>query len=244
MNNAKRLPDAYAKNTDSNIYRLLQLVNLLYNDLKIDLKSIDETRDIQQATGKTLDKYGEMVNVSRGGATDEQYRTKILSQIARYVTESDCNSVISAIAHIFDAAETDISIIEDDMKVEILGLTIETLEKSGYKSREIEAMIRGIIPIGVEMSPPKYAGTLEIIDYISFRRPSDEAFNELADNYPVLFFAWQRGQSAYAGSGNDTGLSGHGEVPESFKSLWGIVNYQASGDYAGGSLGMLTGEDE
>lgn len=243
MNNAKRLPDAYAKNTDSNIYKLLQLVNLLYNDLQIDLKCIDKSRDIQQATGKTLDRYGEMISVTRGGATDEQYRTKILSQIARYVTESDCNSVISAIAHIFDVAEAEMSIIEGDMKVEILGLTMEMLEKSGYKSREIEAMIRGLIPIGVEMSPPKYAGTLKVIESRFFHRPSDDAFNELVDKYPILFFAWEQGQQDYA-AGKTTGLSGHGEVPESFKKLWGIINYHTSGDYAGGTLGMLSGGDE
>lgn len=239
MNNAKRLPDAYAKNTDSNIYKLLQLVNLLYNDLKIDLTCIDKSRDIHEATGKTLDRYGEMINVSRGGATDEQYRTKILSQIARYVTESDCNSVISAIAIIFDVPVTDISIIEEDMKVEILGLTMEMLEKSGYKSREIEAMIRGLIPIGVEMSPPKYAGTLEVM--------GNKSYFGFPSGYPVLMPAWADGQKSYT-NGKDSGLSGHGEVPESFmiieSGLFGWDKYRLSGDYEGGTLGMLSGEDE
>lgn len=231
MNNAKRLPDAYAKNTDSNIYKLLQLVNLLYNDLKIDLKCIDKSRDIHEATGKTLDRYGEMISVSRGGATDEQYRTKILSQIARYVTESDCNSVISAIAHIFDVPVTDISIIEDDMKVEILGLTMEMLEKSGYKSREIEAMIRGLIPIGVEMSPPKYAGTLRIVTEKDTVSPG-------YGNYPVLFPARFFGDTQFD---SGTGLSGYGEIPDAWAEY---AMFFKDGYYEGGTLGMLSGEDE
>lgn len=232
MNNTKRLPDAYAKNTDSNIYKLLQLVNLLHNDLKIDLQSIDESRDIQNATGRTLDKYGEMINVSRGGATDEQYRTKILSQIARYVTESDCNSVISAIAHIFDVPVTDISIVEGNMTVDIFGLTMEMLEKSGYKSREIEAMIRGLIPIGVEMSPPKYAGTLKIL--------SDEEIDRmdvsLRVSYPVLYPAWVHGH-IYHGV-YDRGLSGDYDVPEEWTFLLSQTTFE------GGTLGILSGEDE
>lgn len=231
MNNAKKLPDAYAKNTDSNIYKLLQLVNLLHNDLRIDLQSIDESRDIQNATGRTLDKYGEMISVSRGGATDEQYRTKILSQIARYVTESDCNSVISAIAHIFDVPVTDISIIEGDMNVEILGLTMEMLEKSGYKSREIEAMIRGVIPIGVEMSSPKYAGTLMIME------EGKTVGDTFVQNYPVLGPALWYGSLA---QNIGTGLSGERDIPES----WISVGVDPTGTFEGGTLGILSGEDE
>lgn len=241
MNNAKRLPDAYAKNTDSNIYKLLQLVNLLYNDLNIDLKCIDKSRDIHEATGKTLDRYGEMINVSRGGATDEQYRTKILSQIARYVTESDCNSVISAIAHIFDVAETEMSIIEGDMKVEILGLTMEMLEKIGYKSREIEAMIRGLIPIGVEMSPPKYAGTLKILSDEEIEANRSYA-NSFSSQYPVLHAAWVANFYNLGVNTYDTGLSGYGKVPEKWKG-WGAW-YWYSGTFEGGTLGILSGEDE
>lgn len=236
MNNTKRLPDAYAKNTDSNIYRLLQLVNLLYNDLQIDLKCIDKSRDIHEATGKTLDRYGEMINVSRGGATDEQYRTKILSQIARYVTESDCNSVISAIAHIFDVPVTDISIVEENMKVDILGLTMEMLEKSGYKSREIETMIRGLIPIGVELSPPKYAGTLKIL--------SDEEIERmdisLRVDYPVLYPAWIHGNMF---GDYDRGLSGDYDLPEDWVYM-SIVFGLIPETFKGGTLGMLSGEDE
>lgn len=232
MNNAKKLPDAYAKNTDSNIYKLLQLVNLLYNDLQIDLKCIDKSRDIHEATGKTLDRYGEMISVTRGGATDEQYRTKILSQIARYVTESDCNSVISAIAHIFDVPVTNISIIEEDMKVDILGLTMEMLEKSGYKSREIEAMIRGLIPIGVEMSPPKYAGTLKIVT------EKDTVSANFIERYPVLFPARYYGD---ARTDSGTGLSGYGEIPDDWAEF---AMFFENGIYEGGTLGILSGEDE
>lgn len=243
MNRTKNLSDAYRKDTGGNLYKLLQLVNLLQNDTKIDLNAIDSSRDIHEATGKTLDRYGELVGESRNGATNEQYRTKILAKIARCRAESDCNSIITAIAHLFTTDAANLSIIEDDMKADVIGLEIEMLQNSGYKSLEIESMIAELIPIGVELLPPKYAGTLKIIDWSFFHRPNDDAFNELVDNYPVLFFAWEQGQRDYA-TGKATGLSGHGEVPESFKELWGIINYQTSGDYVGGTLGMLTGEDE
>lgn len=226
MNNTKKMPDAYAKHTESNLYKLLQVVNLLQNDAKVDLKCIDKSRDIYKSSGKTLDRYGEMVGELRSGATDEQYRTKILSKIARSISGSDCNSVISAVAQIFGVDASDISLSEGDMSVAINGLTIEMLENSGYKSREIEKMISGLIPAGVELSHQKYKGTLLINDETSS-----------SSDYPTLYVAWSRGMSAYVANGTDIGLSGYGEVP------WDSTGTM-SGTYQGGTLGILSGEDE
>lgn len=243
MNRTKNLSDAYRKDTGGNLYKLLQLVNLLQNDTKIDLNAIDSSRDIHEATGKTLDGYGLLIGESRNGATDEQYRTKILSKIARYRTDSDCNSIITAIAQLFTTDAANLSIIEDDMKADVIGLTIEMLEKSGYKSREIKSVLSELMPVGVELIPPKYAGTLKLL--------SDEEIQKYTlfkERYPVLFPAWQANFYVNFGGNDagiythDIGLSGYGEVPEEWKG-W-LSTYWYSGTFEGGTLGMLTGEDE
>ena len=82
MNESRKLPDAYAKEKCSNLYKVMQLDDLLYADSKGALKSIDRSRDLQQAYGETLDKYGEMFGVERKGASDEQLRIKLLNKIA------------------------------------------------------------------------------------------------------------------------------------------------------------------
>lgn len=241
MNNTKKMPDAYAKNTESNLYKLLQLVNLLQNDARIDLKCIDKSRDIYNSSGKTLDKYGEMVGEPRNGVTDEQYRTKILSRIARLITGSDYYSVKSAIAMIFGVDSSDISLSEGDMSVTVNGLTIEMLENSGYKSREIEKMISGLIPAGVELVSTKYAGTMKLLSDEEI-----EKYSYMSDNNPVLVAAWA---ANFTGLGKnlvalDVGLSGYGEIPDEWKKKsWGLF-FPANGTFNGGTLGMLSGEDE
>ena len=235
MNNTKRLPDAYAKNIDSNLYRLLQIANLLFTDTKCDLISISESRDLYNVSGKTLDYYGEMLGESRNGLTDEQYRTKILNRIGRYISGSDCNSFINSVSQMLGIEQSDISVSEGKMSVTINGLTMQILDNSGYKSHEIEEMIKGLMPVGVEINRPMYSGTLLILN------ENDKTGFSPENNYPVLFPAWYRGQQELWNY-RDVGLSGNGKVPDSWAATaWGT---KSEGTYEGGTLGILSGEDE
>lgn len=232
MNRAKQLPDSYVKNVDSNNYKLLQLANLLYVDLNADLKKINQSRDLYNATGKTLDYYGAMVGEKRNGASDEQFRTKILNRIGRNVANSDCNSFITIVANMLDIKPETIRTVEGENSVEVVGLTVETIEKSGYTSEELIEMMENLLPIGVSMAGSEITGSLLIFDILNFFG-DDAVFSE----YPRLYTAWYLGQVEYA-KGNDVGLSGYGEVPETFKSVY--PNYQTSGTYTGGTLSVLT----
>lgn len=245
MNQTKKMPDAYNKSIDSNLYKLLQLVNLVQEDFRADLLSIAETNDLNKAYGSTLDLYGDLLKVSRNGATDEQYRIKILNQIAVNTANTDCNSIISTISQMFGAENSSISIVEGDLQIYIKGLTIEMLKNSGYSSTEITKMIKKLSPIGVALSEPVYAGTL-VID-------SDEVYPAptVANDYPILYSAWKNGQIKQGADGNyivshDTGLSGYGEVPETWRdSLPDAVKEQVltAGDFEGGTLGLISGEE-
>ena len=232
MNNTKLLPDAFAKHTSSNNYKLLQLANLIFTDLQADIESIARSRDISYATGKTLDRYGEMVGVSRGAATDEQYRVKILNKIGASVSNGDCNSVISAISQMLDVARNTITLTENtDASVMLEGLTLEMLEKSGYTPKEMNAMIARLFPAGIELIPPVYAGTLEIITVPIVVGDSGE--------YRTLYRAWLAGQKALSEQGKQVGLAGTADLPESFLTMAdGSPDYSVTGSYTGGTLGQ------
>lgn len=229
MNNAKRLSDAYAKQPDSNNYKLLQLANLLFTDYQADLRSIARSRDISFAFGKTLDRYGEMVGVSRGTATDDQYRVKILNQIGACVSGGDCNSVISAVTQMLGIERSSVAIREHVAAVEVKGLKLSMLD-TGYSMAEINAMILKVLPAGVNLVPPVYAGTLESV-LVSQSGQQEE--------YRTLYRAWLEGQKALHEDGEQVGLAGSAEVPESFLTMEGSsTEYAVTGEYAGGTLGM------
>ena len=231
MNQTKKLPDAYRKDTDSNNYKLMQLCNLLNTDFSADVRSIFHSRDIHNATGKTLDKYGEMIGQSRNGATDEQYRFLILYKISRLKAESDCNSVILSLSQMFNAEHGVISISEYSSGVQINGITIEMAESTGFTMTEIENMVSDLLPIGVSGGRTVFSGTLLVNSKYKLTG-NIEAINK----YPVLYSAWYYSQFEYINNGKDVGLSGYGEVPEIFNADYG---FPTSGTYAGGTLSAM-----
>lgn len=228
QNNAVRLPDAYYKQIGGNLYTLFSLAYEIALETQTDFSDISDSRNIDNAYGKTLDNYGATFGVSRGGDTDTQYRTKIKNKIASLTVGSDCNSVINAIATMFGGDPAKIRIAEANVAVAVYGLTMDMLENSGYTSSEIVQAIKNLLPIGVGLIRPYFAGTLLIFDKTT---PGDT-------NYPQLYSAWLYGQEAYA-NGEEVGLSGDGTVPSSFLDY---ADYSASGTYEGGTLGILSGE--
>lgn len=226
---------------------LLSLAYGIALGTETDLNAISDSRDMSAATGATLDNYGAMVGVSRNGATDEQYQTKILNQISRNVSGVDANSIIKAIALTLKAEETSISISEGIMSVTVNGLTVAMLDESGYSASEISEMISGLLPIGVSLGSTMYAGTLLLV------REYTVAETGVYAQYPHLWNCWWLGQAYSLLYGQNVGLSGEGTVPATFNTNGDIEPYiysngthnsgtkgmQTSGTYDGGTLSIL-----
>lgn len=229
MNNARKLPDAYNKTVGSNLYNLLQLLNLLDIDLKSDLKRILQSRNIENATGATLDAYGEMVGVKRNCASDENYRTRIIARISTLTVDSDINSVLSAIARTFNMDVSDIKIIDGDSAVTIQGITTDLV--TSCSSNEVAEILKSFMPAGVTLNPFNYGGTLILTE-----NKIELGFH--SDDYPYLYMAWQEGKYASISYnyGMEICLSGHGEVP------FGFGGSTESGDFEGGKLAYRSNE--
>lgn len=234
--NVGMLPDSYAKDIESNNYKLLQLLSTLYSNLQEDLQDISDAKDIENATGATLDQIGAMAGVSRNGETDPQYRLSILARVAALATTGTCNSTIARIEQMLGMESGSISIIEPtnvSASVSVIGLTTELLQNSGYTTGQIESFIKSVIPAGVTLFPPTFAGTLRIID---------RDLNPKLSNYPTLYKAWLQGQIDYV-AGNERGLKGTADVPEIFAQTAGNPDFSTTGTYTGGTLGISTGDD-
>jgi hypothetical protein len=74
MKLVKRLTDNYKKNPESNIGKLLSIIDFELDRLKDTYKLIDSYRAIDNATGQTLDNIGKNVLQERGGMDDITYR--------------------------------------------------------------------------------------------------------------------------------------------------------------------------
>ena len=171
MRLVERLPDCYRKDEDSNNHKLLELERLATEELRLDIKTVLDSLDLNQAYGNTLDLYGDMLGQRRGLLNDEQYRYMILARIGRNVVQGDYNSVMSTLILMFGSQAGDITL--DDMEVVegerpcVVRLTkfpVCVLINAGFSSRQAVAMIESLLPVCVTLSADNFEGTFEFAD--------------------------------------------------------------------------------
>ena len=163
--NVKKLPDAYYKGKDGNNYKLLHLNELSAQVLDKDMSDVLNSLDIEQATGATLDLYGQMLGQERGSLNDYQYRLVIKNKIAENMCQGDFNSVLELLSQIFDCDVKDIAIQEvATNKIDIKRLSLKALSKAGFTGEQAIEMVERILPVCVKINSANIEGTFEFGD--------------------------------------------------------------------------------
>lgn len=166
MNNVKRLPDSYAKSASSNNHKLLNLNEQATADAKTDLWAIYDAKDIQNATGRTLDHIGELVVQKRGTMTDDQYRYVILTKAGMNTGQGNYESVMDTITRTFNCTAQDVIILDGNNSCEVVvqKFPLDVLVKAGFTSAQAVEFIKKVLPIGVSVSATNFQGTFEFAD--------------------------------------------------------------------------------
>lgn len=159
----KNLTDAYSKARTSNNARLLSIAKSSLEVLRESIRAVYDSLDIDKATGKTLDQFGDMVGQARGVATDEQYRAMIKSKICRNLTSGDHNSIVNAICLVFGCEPSDILLAEAEVPCVV---SLESLPYSSLAANNIDAstaikIVAGLMPAGVRLESLNFTGTFE-----------------------------------------------------------------------------------
>lgn len=159
----KNLPDAYYKASSSNNAKILDIEHDAMGILRDAATAIDDSLDIDNAYGATLDLYGEMIGQDRGKTTDEQYRVLIKNRIVRNFSNADYNSVVRAICSTFSCEPTDIVLTELDepCKLKLGGLPISKLVESNIDIDTAVQIVYGLMPAGVQLEGVDFSGTFE-----------------------------------------------------------------------------------
>lgn len=160
---AKNLPDAFRKTEDSNNARILRLVKSSVNELREAVSTVYDSLDIDKATGKTLDIFGDMVGQERGAATDEQYRAMIRSKICRNLANADHDSIVKAICAVFGCQPHEVLLVESETPcvVTLETLPFDALNRSNIDAATAVKIIAGLMPAGVRLESLNFNGTFE-----------------------------------------------------------------------------------
>ena len=123
--------------------------------------------DLQQATGYTLDLYGDLVGQRRGMLDDTQYRYEIFSKMGINVGQGNYKSVINTLMQIFRCEASDI-VLEDDTEkaamVRVVKFTMQLLENAGLTPSQAVEIIESLLPTGVGVNSANFEGTFEFAD--------------------------------------------------------------------------------
>ena len=159
----KNLPDTYSKSTDSNNYKILNIIQGITTELNKDIDDVYKSLDIDQATGETLDLYGETVGQARGLADDIKYRVMIKSRIMRNFMNGDLNSIIESISLMFGCEKSDIKLSETNTPatVKVDSIPYNVINYIGLSVDQTLQLIATLIPVGVKIESIELSGTFE-----------------------------------------------------------------------------------
>lgn len=97
-----RLPDTYAKESGSRLFRFFRIFGAELGELREAIETTGRVRDVDQASGKTLDFIGANVQQPRGRLPDATYRGLIKAKIARHLSRGDVDSIKGIVAMMLD----------------------------------------------------------------------------------------------------------------------------------------------
>lgn len=183
----RKLTDAYTKNPNSNVGKLIVIMSEGIDDLNDTLKTVEAWRDINQAEGTTLDLIGENVGQARGQANDEIMRILIRARVARNLSDGTFDGVIKALAVTLNTTTENIKIQElyDDIDspepaaIAITGLPLDVLNASGLSAGQFGLITQRVIAAGTRVAVIELAGTFSFASGMSVET-STEGFANIA----------------------------------------------------------------
>lgn len=183
MKNVERLPDCYRKDSGGNNDKLLLVNELAAAELRQDIDSVRNALDLKQATGKTLDLYGNMLEQLRGALTDKQYQHMLFARIGMNNAKGDYRSIINALVSIFGTASeqitgADFELLEDEKPCTVkLTRFPPNIEELGFTTRQMIQMIKDLLPVCVAFLTQYYSQYTVPVRY-------DNTIRFLSDFYP------------------------------------------------------------
>lgn len=141
----------------------LEQVKIIEDNLQLQL----DWKNIDEAQGFALDKFGQIVGLPRGTWDDEMYRIRIKVRIAQNLSDGTINSVIETLAM---ALQTDVSTIKIESMWEkgqpdtiaISGIPFDVLNKAGMTTDQLVDMVKLIIAAGIRVETIGIEGTFRM----------------------------------------------------------------------------------
>lgn len=183
----QRLTDVYTKNPDSKLGKLMAIFQTQLQQVEDTLKKVEDWRNIDKAEGTTLDMIGQSVVQPRGQATDEIYRVLIKSKIARNLSKTDVNTIITVLTTALDTLPEEITIEErwshptdpEPAALHLSAIPISRLNEVGMAPATFARIVQRTVAAGVDVGVIELAGTFEFATGLEYETDPAAGFGDL-----------------------------------------------------------------
>lgn len=175
-----KLPDSFCKEAESNNNKILTLDSELISEANNAIAEIYECLDLYQATGKTLDLYGDIVGQKRGSLTDDQYRLLILTRISRNTASTDYNAILNMLSIMFECDASEISLVNGShpATISIKRIPFTVLNRVGFTATQAIEMLNSLLPITVTIEDASFEGTFSFASGAEVETDSAKGFSD------------------------------------------------------------------
>lgn len=162
------LTDNYKKDRSSNIGKLFIIITEEFDKMRDTLQKIEDYRDVNVASGYTLDKIGANIEQFRGIAEDEIYRVLIKYKLRGVASSGTINEIIEIVSDTLEIDPSEIGIAEtyNDEEPEPAAISIAkvpygALLSIGLSPNQFIQILKSSVPAGVLLKSISLEGTFE-----------------------------------------------------------------------------------
>lgn len=162
----KNFPDCYNKQPTSNNYKLMELLKYDNEKFRMVLQELADSLNLENATGYTLNLYGDMVGQNRGLANDEQYKVLIKTKLTRNRCNADYKSIVNCVCQILNCSPSDILLeeIENQCAVRAEFVPLEKILAADLTPSQFTQILNSLLPAGITLESSLYSGTFMFSD--------------------------------------------------------------------------------
>ena len=150
----ENLPDAFAKDKDSNNYKLLMLSVQSSDMQEAIFRKMFNSLDIDSAGGSNIDHiFGERIRLKRGGSNDLQYIMRLKAKIMQNTSDSSFPKIVEALAYIFQCEKSEIVLeaSDSDNAIFVRNIPLDKIQAADFTPYQVLELIRRILAVNVKI---------------------------------------------------------------------------------------------
>ena len=182
----KLLSTAFRKDSDSNIYRLLKVIDSEYSNIEQAINDVKNAHFVDFASGKSLDYLATLFGILRQvNESDEHFRARVKFAFSKISDMGTINDIKEIVATTLNTTTSRVVIKENpDYEAAYfeIWLWLQDLNSAGLTVDEFQELVKAIKPAGVRVVTYQQ-GTFT---YRSVSETSDptKGYNDLSNSNP------------------------------------------------------------